>query len=164
MGYPLHGTPHHLMRDLLHRHVHSVATVSGCQQFYCLRQCTSKERPTVSQSVSQAGKQSVRQSVGQAGRQTDRQKKCYSVADCDYKHRGTLRAQEHSVVEWSNTWLMKRLVLVPIPSGSAIAGSADRPLSPLIYLTLVQILLTTNCDPPPIPPPPKKKWYPVSGG
>ena len=50
-----------------------------------------------------------------------------------------------------------------------ITDSADRPVSPLLYLTLVQILLTTNIQPPPLPPPPpptlrKKNWYPVSKG
>ena len=37
-----------------------------------------------------------------------------------------------------------------------IADSTDKPLSPFLYFTLVQILLTTNFDlPPPAPPPPK---------
>ena len=49
------------------------------------------------------------------------------------------------MVEWSNTRPMRRLAPVRTPAGgSAIAGVADRPLSPFLYLTLVQILLTTN--------------------
>ena len=64
----------------------------------------------------------------------------------DYKHWGTQGVQEQSVVEWSNTKARK-------PPGGAsnagwqdwrIADSANWPLSPFLYSTLVQILLTTD--------------------
>ena len=106
-----------------------------------------EERPTVSQSVRQAGKQPGRQAVSRA-RQAGRQKHTvwlFSVADYNYKNWGTYCAPAHSVVEWLNTRPMIGVALVQIPAGCPrIAGSADRPLSPFVYSALVQILLTTN--------------------
>ena len=99
------------------------------------------------QSVSQAGKQSVGQSVGQASRQAGKNTQLgfFSVADYNYKHWGTHCAQEHSAVEWSNTRPINGPTPVRIPaSGSPITTLADQHRSPIIYSTLVQVLLTTN--------------------
>ena len=104
-----------------------------------------EERPNVSQSLSQAGKQSIRQLVGQVGRQTGKQFGFFSIADYDYKLWGTRSVQEHSAVEWLNTQPMVCLAPIRFPAGGlAIAGSADRPLGSFLYLTPIQILLTTH--------------------
>ena len=86
-----------------------------------------EERPTVSQSLRQAGKQSVRQSVRQAGRQTGRQNHIVWL----FFSWGTQRLQEHSVVEWLNTgrWFTWRLAPVQMPGGR-MGRSPAQPVSP----------------------------------
>ena len=102
-------------------------------------------READSQPISQSGRQAVSQAVSQASRQADRQAEthslAFSVADYNYKHWGTHYTLEYSVVEWSNTQPAVGLAPVRIAAGgSPIAGLADRPLSPFLYSTLVQIV------------------------
>ena len=115
----------------------------------CLRQGTSKRgRQSANQPVRQASSQSGSPSGKQAGREAGRSTQFgfFSVADYEYKHWGTRGLQEHSVVEWSNTRQTNRLASVRISAGRIGRSPAQPiwPLSPFLYSTLVQILLSTN--------------------
>ena len=123
-----------------------------------------EERPTVSQSASQPGKQSVRQPGRHAG-------KGHSLAFLQLQTTITnIRepldpgVQEQSVVEWSNTRQTNRLASVRIPAGDLlIAGSANRAPQPSFILDLGSNPSEHTLLTPLQPPPPKKNGIQFQG-